>query len=298
MIILSAVIVSIYGISQYFGFDPIPRDEIRMSWSGRAFSTMGNPNFLGTYMVIILPIPIFKFLTDSKKINLLTGSIIYLCLLVTFTRSALLGFAVILSFVTIFVIKRRDLWKNFTILMLVFVSIALFVNIESEGKLYGRLLSIGNDAQALFEEEDGYEKAGANRVYIWLRTIDLIKESPLVGYGLENLQTVFVETYQDEMMEIFGEVYQVDRAHNEYLHVAVPSGVPALIAYLVFIYLCLKKGFELLRKDVSYLPYLTAVSAYLVQAFFNISVVSVAYIFWIFLGIITNDNVFKDESSI
>ena len=61
LIILSAVIVSIYGISQYFGFDPIPRDEIRMSWSGRAFSTMGNPNFLGTYMVIILPIPIFKF---------------------------------------------------------------------------------------------------------------------------------------------------------------------------------------------------------------------------------------------
>ena len=298
LVVLSAVIVSIYGISQYFGFDPIPRDEIRISWSGRAFSTMGNPNFLGTYMVLILSIPMFSFLRDSKKINLLTSSIIYLCLLLTFTRSALLGFVVILSFVTIFVIKHRDLWKNFIVLMIVFASITIFVNAESDGKLYGRFLSIGNDAQALFEEEDGYEKAGANRIYIWLRTIDLIKASPLVGYGLENLQTVFVEKYQDEMMEIFGEVYLVDRAHNEYLHIAVSSGIPVLIAYLVFIYLCLKKGFELLRKDISYLPYLTAVSAYLVQAFFNISVVSVAYIFWIFLGIITNDNVFKDERSI
>lgn len=297
MIGLSAFIVSVYGISQYFGFDPIPRDEIRLFWSNRAFSTMGNPNFLGTYLVLLLPLPIFQFLKESKYISLLISSIIYFCLLLTFTRSALIGFAVSMGFVLFFVIKRKYLWKKYLVLMLVFFSITVFVNEESNGRLYGRFLSIGNDAQVFLDKEEGYEKAGANRVYIWLRTIDLIKESPWVGYGLENLESVFVEKYSEEMIEMYGKVYLVDRAHNEYLHIAVSSGIPALIAYMIFIFLCLKKGFELTRNDIRYLPYLTAVSAYLVQAFFNISVVSVAYIFWIFLGVITNENVFEEEAS-
>ena len=98
------------------------------------------------------------------------------------------------------------------------------------------------------------------------------------------------------MIEMYGNVYHVDRAHNEYLHIAVSSGIPALISYLVFTFLCLKKGFKLMKKDVRYLPYFTALSAYLVQAFFNISIVSVAYIFWIFLGINTNEDLFKEDS--
>ena len=297
MIGLSAVIVSLYGISQYFGFDPIPRDEIRLLWYGRPFSTMGNPNFLGTYLVLMLPLPLFRFLRESKYIFLIISSIIYLCLLLTFTRSALLAFAAIMSFTLFYVVKRKYLWKKYLVLLLVFFSITVFVNEESNGRLYGRFLSIGNDAQVFLDREEGYEKAGANRIYIWLRTIDLIKESPWVGYGLENLESVFVEKYSDEMIEMYGKVYLVDRAHNEYLHIAVSSGIPALIAYLIFIFLCLKKGFELAKKDSRYLPYLTAVSAYLVQAFFNISVVSVAYIFWIFLGVITNENVFEEEAS-
>jgi len=294
---ISALIVSLYGISQYFGFDPIPRDEIRLLWYGRPFSTMGNPNFLGTYLVLMLPLPLFRFLRESKYIFLIISSIIYLCLLLTFTRSALLAFAVIMSFTLFYVVKRKYLWEKYLVLLLVFFSITVFVNEESNGRLYGRFLSIGNDAQVLLDREEGYEQAGANRVYIWLRTIELIKESPWVGYGLENLESVFIEKYSDEMMEIYGKVYLVDRAHNEYLHIAVSSGIPALIAYLIFILLCLKKGFELTKKDIRYLPYLTAVSAYLVQAFFNISVVSVAYIFWIFLGVITNENVFEEEDS-
>lgn len=297
MIGLSAVIVSLYGISQYFGFDPIPRDEIRLLWYGRPFSTMGNPNFLGTYLVLMLPLPLFRFLRESKYIFLIISSIIYLCLLLTFTRSALLAFAVIMSFTLFYVVKRKYLWGKYLVLLLVFFSITVFVNEESNGRLYGRFLSIGNDAQVLLDREEGYEQAGANRVYIWLRTIELIKESPWVGYGLENLESVFIEKYSDEMMEIYGKVYLVDRAHNEYLHIAVSSGIPALIAYLIFIFLCLKKGYELTKKDIRYLPYLMAVSAYLVQAFFNISVVAVAYIFWIFLGIITNENAFEEDVS-
>jgi len=36
-------------------------------------------------------------------------------------------------------------------------------------------------------------------------------------------------------------------------------------------------------------PLFSAILGYLVQAFFNISVVSVAYVFWVFLGLLAGD---------
>lgn len=296
-IIGSAVIVSLYGILQYFGLDPIPRDEIRFAWGTRAFSTMGNPNFLGSYLVLMLPLSMISFIQDKKFLLLISSSIIYTCLLLTFTRSALFGFFIILFFVAYFLYKNKLLWENVIILLSAFAVITILINTQSNGRLLNRVLSIGSDAKILIEKEEDYEKAGANRIYIWTRTLELVKERPLVGYGIENLQPVFVQKYSDEMIDMYGKVYLVDKAHNEYLHIAVSSGIPSLVVYLIFILLCFKKGIELLRIDNRYLPYFTAVSAYLVQAFFNISVVSVAYIFWILLGVITNEKVFETYSS-
>ena len=51
---ISAMILSIYGIMQFYGFDPFPRDFIRLEWKN-AFSTFGNPNFFGTYLVLVFP---------------------------------------------------------------------------------------------------------------------------------------------------------------------------------------------------------------------------------------------------
>ncbi len=293
----SAVIVSLYGILQYFGLDPIPRDDIRYNWGGRAFSTIGNPNFLGSYLILMLPLPMISFIESKKILPLIGSSIIYTCLLLTFTRSAIIGFFIILVLIAVYIYKNKFLWKKAVLLVSVFSLITIVINFQSNGKLFSRVLSIGSDAKILIEKEEAYEKAGANRVYIWMRTLDLVKERPVVGYGLENLQLPFVNKYSDEMTDLYGTVYLVDRAHNEYLHIAVSSGIPSLVLYLIFILLCLKKGLTLLRKDTRYLPYFTAVCAYLVQAFFNISVVSVVYIFWIFLGLITNEKIFQVSES-
>lgn len=97
---ISASIIAIYGILQYFGVYPIPRDINRINWVRHAFSTMGNPNFLGSYLVLILPIMSFMFLYTSKALYLLPTATIYLCLLCTLTRGAWLGalFSIILLF--------------------------------------------------------------------------------------------------------------------------------------------------------------------------------------------------------
>lgn len=68
MLSICASIIGIYAIFQYFGLDPIPKDFIRSPWkTGYAYATTGNPDFLGSYIVLILPVFIFGF-AYSKNI--------------------------------------------------------------------------------------------------------------------------------------------------------------------------------------------------------------------------------------
>lgn len=292
---ISMVMISFYGLLQYFGFDPIPRDEIRIDWTARAFSTMGNPNFLGSYLVLMIPIPILGYLDKGSKYSLLVASIVFSSLLVTFTRSAQLSFLFIILLIVLYVIRSKLQFKRFIIIATLFGALTIGFNEHSKGMIFGRFVSIGKDVQTVIEQNEGFEKAGSLRIYIWTRSLALALERPLLGYGLETLEDHFVERYQDEMLSNFRLIYLVDKAHNEYLHIAVSTGVISLIAYIMFLSLCIKKGIQLIKINRRYLPYFIAVIAYLIQAFFNISVVSVAYIFWLFLGIISNENIFDQE---
>jgi putative inorganic carbon (HCO3(-)) transporter len=282
----SSCIVTLYGIFQYFGLDPIPRDSIRMNWQSRAFSTMGNPNFLGAYLTLILPIASYIYIQSKENYKILFPSIIYLGLLTTMTRGSWLGSFVAICFLSYFLIKDKENHKNLLKLFFVFAVITVLMNIQSGGRVIGRFLTIGNEAQNVFTQGEAYERGGASRIFIWKRVLVLIKERPLFGYGIETLDIAFIQRFLGDILSYFGGLRLIDKAHNEFLHIAVSSGIPALMAYLYFIGYIIKKVFSNINENKIILPLLSSVIAYLVQSFFNISVVSVVYIFWIFLGIL------------
>ena len=80
----------------------------------------------------------------------------------------------------------------------------------------------------------------------------------------------------------------IDKAHNEYLQIAATIGIPALIVYLSFLSLILfPKMKEMFKNKLLFILVLTII-CYLTQAFFNISTIGVAPLFWMLLGIIDN----------
>ena len=292
LVLVTAIIVSIYGISQHFGFDPFIRDIIRTNWGYRSFSTMGNPNFLGSYLVLIIPISIYFFIIKKQKVGLFFYAILLYCILCTSTRGSWLGtIASIISFVALhflFYKITKDEFNRYLIFFVFTLIIILLFNFQTEGELINRFLSIKNDAKILLTNGDNSDYTGANRGFIWKRVIELIKNRPMFGYGIENLGIAFEKYYAKDMIELWGQIKDVDRAHNEYLHIAVTSGVPSLIAYLSFVVLILKNGLLRLRQDKYMLLLLSSIIGYLAAAFFNISVVSVVYVYWIFLGLIAS----------
>jgi putative inorganic carbon (HCO3(-)) transporter len=150
--------------------------------------------------------------------------------------------------------------------------------------------SIFTDAKTVVTNDSHLLHAGSNRMYIWLKTLELVSAQPFTGYGLENLQMAFVSQYKSDMLAQFGRVMFVDKAHNEYLHIAVTAGIPALLIYLgLLVQIARKYSARLAESDV-YQALTASLIGYLTQAFFNISVVSVAFIFWAFLGLMAHVN--------
>jgi putative inorganic carbon (HCO3(-)) transporter len=75
------------------------------------------------------------------------------------------------------------------------------------------------------------------------------------------------------------------KAHNEYLQMLITVGWPATIVYLMLVGLVLLRVVKRIQKDPLPQILFCCIVGYLVQAFFNISTISTAPIYWAMLGI-------------
>ena len=91
VIALTSTLVATLGILQFYEIDPIPSKWYAIPWENTAFSTMGNPNFLGSYLVLSIPVAIYLFFYLEKKYGLVVYSLLLLCVLCSQTRGAWIG---------------------------------------------------------------------------------------------------------------------------------------------------------------------------------------------------------------
>lgn len=117
----------------------------------------------------------------------------------------------------------------------------------------------------------------------------LIPEKPILGCGPDNLWKGLVQNCTEEALDYAKTNYMaIDKAHNEYLHIAATLGIPALICYLMFIALIVLPKIKLIINNKIYFIICLAIISYLAQAFFNISTIGVAPLLWMLLGLIDN----------
>ena len=139
----------------------------------------------------------------------------------------------------------------------------------------------------------GKEKLGSMRGYIWSRSIPLLKDNILIGKGPDTFVLEFPQN------DLIGKYYAydtpnmtVDKPHDLYLQIALNNGVIALIAFLGIMLIYIIDSFKLysLKKEYNTSQIFgSAISlgiiGYLIAGIFNDSIISVAPIFWILLGV-------------
>lgn len=282
---LSMCLVGGYAILQIYGLEPFARDLARVEW-GTAFSTMGNPNYLGAYLVLLLPLSVHGWVSIKQKRYLASFTLGYYALLCSNTRGSWIGFVVAFIVYLIFIyqqVDRRQLFKRVALLLALIVILTALFNITLEGKFANRFSTFYTEAGKMLADEDERNTAGSFRMYIWQKTLLLIKKRPILGYGPENLLEPFVDNFLEDSKRIAENGLPADKAHNEYLHYAVTSGVPLTLIYIALL-LTIERIARRRRDD--YIILYAAVFGYCVQALFNSSIVSFAYIFWVYLGLL------------
>jgi putative inorganic carbon (HCO3(-)) transporter len=122
------------------------------------------------------------------------------------------------------------------------------------------------------------DSAGTKRIFYWRRTLPLLFERPWFGSG--------PDTYGQILRNEYGNIdLYYPKAHNEYLQMLITLGWPATIVYLMIVAAVLLRVVKRVQEEPLQQVLLCCIVGYLVQAFFNISVIATAPIFWAMLGI-------------
>ncbi len=157
-------------------------------------------------------------------------------------------------------------------------------------------MSSKKDIDIVFPDTIGFngkEKLASSRGYIWSRTLPLLNNNWILGGGPDTF------IYRFPQNDLIGKYYAydtpniiVDKPHNLYLQIAVNEGIIALLAFLAIMLIYIVDSLKLyaLKKDYNNSERLGAsislgAIGYLFAGLFNDSIVSVAPVFWIILGV-------------
>lgn len=296
----TSMAIGILGIMQKY----INTNKFYPIFSGGIFSTFGNPNFFGSFISIVLPIAVSVFLLKGSKRAAILSLIMFFDMVACGTRSAWVAALIVGIIIIIYGVKQKNktYFKRISFLLICFIMIwiYLFYGVEiafKEGKVtietsYSDVRFKAEKIKMEYQQSQNEENLnimGSGRIEIWKMTLKLISKQPIFGCGTDNLKNGLAENcgYENNKYMERTRTY-VDKAHNEYLHIAATIGIPALICYLLFIALILIPKIKLILNNDTYFIICLAIISYLVQAFFNISVIGIAPLFWMLLGLSDN----------
>lgn len=295
MILIMILVQGIYAILQFYDVKNLFGIEVlRNRYYSNGFQS--NPNFLGSLMVIGFSFSIsVYFFKNNFKNNLLwliLTFLMFMGLLTSGTMSAVVSvFVLVFILIILFIILKCNLRtiiiKSLIVIIVFFCGYKIY-SYKDNGYLTTQINKTANEINLTVKGE-AKDIFGTGRIYIWRNALSVVPENFLTGVGIDNFFYAFGEK---KLMDIKSGLI-VDKAHNEYLQKLVAEGVLSLLTYLVllgtiFIKSCIKIFKE--RENTNYIliALFLGFFAYSIQAFFNISVISVAPIYYIIAGLLVS----------
>ena len=250
--------VALYGIYQHiFGFtgaDAWIDKEMFEDISTRVISTFGNPNVLGEYLLLLIPVCCGYIFSRTKAFNKLVTvcitAVLCMCMIYTYSRGNWIGLMV--AFMLFFMFyDSRIVWLG--------VIALLFAPVLAPQTIIDRILSIGNTS----------DSSTSYRVYIWIGTIAMLKDYWLCGIGLGSEAYNLIYPFYSYSGIV------APHSHNLYLQIITENGILGIISFIVIIFVYYKAVISTLiaEKNKMLKATITGLSAgmfgYLVQGMFD-----------------------------
>ncbi|MBI4397230.1 MAG: O-antigen ligase family protein [Elusimicrobia bacterium] len=218
MIILVGVLAGGYGILQYTGHEFIWPKSLN-PYNGRPVSTFGNPNFLSSYLVLLLPLAFVEMLSSESTRRRAAFAAAFLvtavAVICTMTRSSWIGALVAMAAVVWLTRKQMAFRKKWVAGIFVFV--VMIAAFWPTSPLAGKSVRPAERIAELVQGVAGEKIYGSwhQRLMIWSCAWDMVRERPILGKGWGCFE-LFYPFYQGWYLA--DHVFQGFRTHANNAH--------------------------------------------------------------------------------
>jgi O-antigen ligase/Flp pilus assembly protein TadD len=284
----SAPIV-IYGLVQAVGLDPL---DWQTDAASSVLSTLGRANFLGSYLVLVLPLTLGRALTVRRRwpyAPLLAGQLIALAC--TEARGAWVGLGIAaLVFGLGWAVATHDRRLVLAVLAMGVVALGLVGVLNWTAGPFASLAALpGLDRLGtLFVSDAG---STAARLTTWRATLPLIMARPWLGYGPETMRPVFASVFPPQLVYYQGRNVTVDRAHNVWLDLGMSAGLVGVVAFAALVAGFARLAWLGLRtsadrwSQVAWAALAAAVAGHIADLQFGFDLTASATVFWLVLAL-------------
>ena len=235
-VLMLGILTSLYGLYQYFwGFQeilgqineaefaypfPLKEEVIGRLEGGRIFSTFLLPSHFAAFLGVTIPVAMIFALTNKGWLRYLFGlaaavQVVALYLTKSFSGwlSLILAFGCFVFIYLAYIKRMRVRYLISSLVGLVLVLASIFAGLSLQ-RPDNPLASIQNNPLVL-------------RALNWGTTIEIIKDNPLIGKGLDTFGLIY-PSFQRPGVNV------VHHSHNTYLQLGVEMGIIGIVVFLWF----------------------------------------------------------------
>jgi uncharacterized protein with GYD domain len=314
--VLAALAFAGGGVVMYYGLVQLhdvefhgskPWDFINYhtsSFAGNIFSTFGNPNHLGAYLAMIFPVVVVLGLGAKRWAWRAAGTVVGIVLLVELVRTAARGawVGVIVAALVLAVFLAPELRQRAAVVAGATVGLAA-VGITGMAA-FGRHF-LNQPLSSLYQS--GGTTSIEQRFEIWRTALHIAVLNPVAGIGPDAFGLVYPRYQSAAWVKGLGATYLVNGAHDIVMNVLADQGFVGLALFLAILAAialrcvgawrrcrgterventdaAVKERARSLRVTLGVVS--ASITAYLVQALFNVQQVGLSFTFWLLVGLL------------
>ena len=290
-LVFATYIVCIYAVIQFIdtryfpappakGLDPF---IWRWAFGNRIFSTFGNPNFFGDFLVVMSPIVLALFFKKKSLHLLVLWLLITFSTVFSYSKGAWIGFGVgIIVFAFLFIGFILNVSRRKKVILILLMSV-FTISVVTGGILF-----------QLKKRPD----SSSFRVFTWLSCWEMINTHPIIGTGIGTFYLTYPSYRRPQIFFIEGmHNTESDHPENEFLEVFYDEGMIGISIFLLLLFTILSVGLRNLyyfrrnnynKSTLSYLQ-LGFISAFVAQLAHDCVCVSLRFVssgvmLWLLIG--------------
>lgn len=260
--------------------------DLGLTYDFRATGTYEDPNLASAHLFLVCAFGIAYCINKNKKIiTILYINLIFICILLTSSKGALV--AIVSSIIMLFIINIiiGNIKVTIRIISIISITLTILFSIYLSFPMSKEILNPIKDRITNFTQDVSTDRGFQERENLWSIAFELGSEKPILGIGVEQFIPAAREIKKENIHNI---------PHNTYLTFFAETGIIGLISFLWLPLLIFIKILTKIKKNKLYNIYLFSFISILISMF-SINLQNFR-VLWVFIAYMVYEIWYVDDN--